>query len=46
MKFSCDACGAQYMIADEKVGERGVKVQCTKCENMIIVRPASGAGAS
>lgn len=44
MKFSCDACSAQYMIADEKVGERGVKVKCKKCEHMIIVRPVSDAG--
>lgn len=39
MKFSCDQCHAQYMIADEKVGERGVKVKCKKCQHVIIVRP-------
>lgn len=39
MKFSCDACGAQYMIADEKIGPRGVKVRCKKCANVIILRP-------
>ena len=32
MKFSCDQCSAQYMIADEKVGDRGVKVKCKKCD--------------
>ena len=30
MKFECDSCHAQYMIADEKVGKRGVKVKCKR----------------
>jgi predicted Zn finger-like uncharacterized protein len=42
MKFSCDDCGAQYMIADEKIGPRGVKVRCKKCANVIILRPSKG----
>ncbi|MFC1609366.1 GYF domain-containing protein [Myxococcota bacterium] len=41
MKFSCDQCNAQYMIADEKVGARGVKVKCKKCAHIIIVKPAT-----
>lgn len=44
MKFECDSCHAQYMIADEKVGKRGVKVKCKKCQHVIIVRP-DGVGA-
>jgi predicted Zn finger-like uncharacterized protein len=40
MKFSCDQCEAQYMIADERLGTRGVKVKCKKCDHMIVVRPA------
>ncbi len=43
MKFECDACHAQYMIADEKVGKRGVKVKCKKCQHVIIVRPNKSA---
>jgi len=39
MKFFCDQCNAQYFIADEKVGEKGVKVRCKRCENVIIIRP-------
>ena len=39
MKFSCDQCSAQYMIADEKVGPKGVKVKCKKCAHIIIVKP-------
>jgi predicted Zn finger-like uncharacterized protein len=47
MKFECDSCHAQYMIADEKVGKRGVKVKCKRCGHVIIVRPeSSGAGAA
>jgi|GEM_PF-1371738 len=47
MKFSCDECGASYMISDDKVGSKGVKVRCKRCSNSIIVRPedvAAGAG--
>lgn len=39
MKFSCDNCGAQYLIADTKLGDRGVKVRCKKCSYVIILRP-------
>ena len=46
MRFACDSCGAQYMIADEKVGARGVKVKCKKCGNMIVVKPAPEAAAA
>ena len=43
MKFSCDQCNAQYMIADEKVGTRGVKVKCKKCGHVIVVKPTAAA---
>jgi predicted Zn finger-like uncharacterized protein len=43
MKFLCDQCDAQYMIADSKVGPRGVKVKCKKCDHVIVVNhPAAG----
>lgn len=45
MKFECDKCHAQYMIADEKLGKKGVKVKCKKCQHVIIVRPGAGAPA-
>src|SRR5512137_1848966 len=41
MRFTCEACSAQYSIADEKVGPKGVKVRCKKCGQTIVVRPAS-----
>lgn len=46
MKFVCESCGAQYVIADEKVGPKGVKVRCKKCSHVIVVKPAlAGADA-
>jgi predicted Zn finger-like uncharacterized protein len=46
MKFTCDSCGAQYMIGDEKLGKRGVKVRCKKCSYVIILRPNGYQGAA
>jgi predicted Zn finger-like uncharacterized protein len=46
MRFVCDSCRAQYMISDEKVGPRGVKVRCKKCGHVIHVRRAEGDGAT
>ena len=40
MRFVCDSCRAQYMISDEKVGAKGVKVRCKKCGFVILVRRA------
>ncbi len=45
MKFECDSCHAQYMIADEKLGTRGVKVKCKRCSHVIIVRPVAASDA-
>ena len=38
MRFVCDSCRAQYMISDDKVGPKGVKVRCKKCGFVILVR--------
>src|SRR5437870_12293978 len=43
MRFVCDSCRAQYMISDDKVGAKGVKVRCKKCGYLIVVRPAGEA---
>jgi predicted Zn finger-like uncharacterized protein len=43
MRFVCDSCRAQYMISDDKVGAKGVKVRCKKCGYNIVVRPAGSA---
>ena len=44
MRFVCDSCRAQYMISDEKVGPRGVKVRCKKCGHVIHVRRPDTGG--
>lgn len=42
MRFVCESCRAQYMINDDKVGPKGVKVRCRKCDYVITVkRPAA-----
>lgn len=47
MRFTCDACKAQYMISDEKVGPNGVKVRCKKCGHIILVtRPPEAPSAA
>jgi predicted Zn finger-like uncharacterized protein len=38
MRFVCESCRAQYMINDEKVGPKGVKVRCRKCGYVILVK--------
>ena len=43
MRFVCESCRAQYMINDEKVGPKGVKVRCRKCGYVILVKRADGA---
>ncbi|MBI3185600.1 MAG: adventurous gliding motility protein GltJ [Myxococcales bacterium] len=43
MRFVCDSCRAQYMISDEKVGAKGVKVRCKKCGYVILVRRPEAA---
>ncbi len=45
MRFVCESCRAQYMINDEKVGPKGVKVRCRKCGYVILVkRPDAAKG--
>jgi predicted Zn finger-like uncharacterized protein len=45
MRFACDACHAQYLISDEKVGPAGVKVRCKKCGHVIVVRRGAAVRA-
>jgi predicted Zn finger-like uncharacterized protein len=51
MKVTCQACSAQYTIADDKVKGRKVKIRCKACQTPIVVDgqnpPAdAGSGAS
>lgn len=44
MKITCNACGAKYTIADEKVQGKRVKVRCKSCKASILVDGTGGAG--
>ncbi|MFO8056480.1 MAG: zinc-ribbon domain-containing protein [bacterium] len=38
MIIKCDKCGTKFELADEKIGEKGVKVRCSKCKNVFTVK--------
>jgi predicted Zn finger-like uncharacterized protein len=46
MKVSCQACGAKYTIADDKVRGRRVKIRCKSCGTPIVVDGQSDAPAA
>jgi predicted Zn finger-like uncharacterized protein len=39
MIVECAQCHTKFKIADEKITPRGVKVRCSKCKNMFVVKP-------
>src|ERR1700742_984952 len=43
MKVSCQACGAKYTIADDKVRGRKVKIRCKSCGTPMVVDGNSDA---
>ncbi len=45
MKIRCDACGAQYNVADQKVAGRTLRVRCRACNNNISVSGHAAAPA-
>src|SRR5450432_3165857 len=46
MKIACEACGAKYTIADDKVRGRKVKIRCKGCGTPIVVDGQHGGGPS
>jgi len=42
MKIACEACGAKYTIADDKVRGRRVKIRCKGCGTPIIADGQNG----
>lgn len=38
MKIVCDACGAKYFVADDKIHRRVVRLTCQKCDHVITAR--------
>ena len=41
MIVQCDACSTKFRLDDSKVTAKGVKVRCTKCQNVFVVMPPS-----
>ncbi|MBI5903384.1 MAG: zinc-ribbon domain-containing protein [Deltaproteobacteria bacterium] len=39
MIIQCDKCHTKFRLDDSKVKGAGVKVRCTKCQNVFIVTP-------
>ncbi len=39
MIIQCDACKTKFRLDDSKVKGKGVKVKCTKCQSVFIVKP-------
>ena len=41
MKFYCDSCGAKYLIGDEKVRGKVLRIRCKKCDHIMVVKEPS-----
>lgn len=39
MIIQCDKCSTKFRIDDSKVTASGVKVRCTKCQNVFVAKP-------
>lgn len=39
MIIQCDKCATRFRLDDSRITPNGVKVRCTKCENVFIVTP-------
>lgn len=39
MVVQCEQCRTRFKLDDSKVGDKGVKVRCSKCRHVFIVRP-------
>jgi predicted Zn finger-like uncharacterized protein len=39
MIVECAQCQTKFKIADEKITPKGVKVRCSKCKHMFVVKP-------
>jgi predicted Zn finger-like uncharacterized protein len=42
----CTTCQARFKVADEKIGPRGAKVRCSKCQTVFIVHKELGVMAA
>jgi predicted Zn finger-like uncharacterized protein len=42
MIVSCDSCNASFKVDDSRIPADGVKVRCSKCKNVFVVKPDVG----
>lgn len=42
----CSSCQARFKVADEKIGPRGAKVRCSKCQTVFVVHRELGVVGS
>jgi predicted Zn finger-like uncharacterized protein len=42
----CSTCQARFKVADEKIGPRGAKVRCSKCQTVFVVHKELGVMAA
>jgi predicted Zn finger-like uncharacterized protein len=42
MIVTCTKCQAKFRVADEKIGPRGAKVRCSRCQTIFAVHPDLG----
>jgi|GEM_PF-1933161 len=38
MIIQCDKCGTKFELADEKIGDKGARVRCSKCKSVFTVK--------
>ena len=44
MIVQCEGCGTRFRLADDKLTPKGVRVRCSRCKKMFLVRgPAAGS---
>lgn len=41
----CTTCQAKFRVADDRVGPRGAKVRCSKCQTIFVVQRPAGTAA-
>ncbi len=43
MIVNCTGCQARFRVADEKIGPRGAKVRCSRCQTVFVVKREAAA---
>ncbi len=43
MVVTCTNCQAKFRVPDERIGARGAKVRCSRCQTVFIVHPGVGS---